>query len=373
MLTAQSFDNLCFGTDNTFEVVTWNIERFPKNGQTTVDQVIQIIKALDVDLLAIQEVDDSIVFHQMVDQLPGYEGYLESSYFAGLAYIYKSAVVKVNGFQEIYTSSPYWKPFPRSPMVLDMHVRNQQIFIINNHYKCCGNGILDPEDPDDEENRRLRASNLLKDFIDTYASESNVIMLGDLNDILTDDPANNVFQMFLDDPDHYRFADMAIAEGPAGDWSYPAWPSHLDHILITDELFEKFDQESTSIESIKLEEYYESGWTAYENSVSDHRPVGLRMVLDPTMEIQENSLLSEHFTVYPNPMRTSATFAFDAAGEGPILEIFSAVGKQVYAVHLSPGQTTINWNSEHLPEGIYFARLLQEKVLQSSIKLIISR
>ena len=41
---AQSLSDLSFGTDSTFEVLTWNIEWFPKNGQSTADSVKQIIK-----------------------------------------------------------------------------------------------------------------------------------------------------------------------------------------------------------------------------------------------------------------------------------------------------------------------------------------
>ena len=44
-LTAQSIEDISFGTETTLDIVTWNIERFPKNGQTTIDYVIEIIDA----------------------------------------------------------------------------------------------------------------------------------------------------------------------------------------------------------------------------------------------------------------------------------------------------------------------------------------
>jgi len=69
ILSAQDFEDLYFGTDSTFEILTWNIEWFPKNGQTTVDYVTAIIQALDVDVLAIQEVDDTDMFDQMLENL----------------------------------------------------------------------------------------------------------------------------------------------------------------------------------------------------------------------------------------------------------------------------------------------------------------
>ena len=237
--TAQSFSELSFGTDTTFDVMTWNIEWFPKNGPVTIEYVTQIIEALDIDLLAIQEVDDISAFEQVIDSLDAYEGYLESSYFAGLAYIYRTDVIQINDIYEIYTSNPYWSPFPRSPMVMDLNFMNERFIVFNNHFKCCGNGILDLSNTGDEETRRYIASNLLKDYIDEYFPHENTIVLGDLNDILSDNHENNVFQMFLNDNENYLFADYEIAMGNASVWSYPTWPSHLDHILMKVLLFRR--------------------------------------------------------------------------------------------------------------------------------------
>ena len=54
---AQGLQDLSFGQADTFEVITWNIEWFPKNGQQTVNLVQEAIVALDVDVLALQEVE----------------------------------------------------------------------------------------------------------------------------------------------------------------------------------------------------------------------------------------------------------------------------------------------------------------------------
>ena len=99
-IAAQDLQDLSFGTENTLEIMTWNIERFPKNGQTTVHHVVDIIEALNVDIIAIQEVDDINYFEQMVDSLSAYDGYLTSAYFAGLAYLYKPEVIQINNIYE---------------------------------------------------------------------------------------------------------------------------------------------------------------------------------------------------------------------------------------------------------------------------------
>ena len=209
----------------------------------------------------------------MINNLTDYVGYYESAWFAGLAYIYNTETIQINNIYEIYTTSPYWSAFPRSPMVMDMNFMDQNYILINNHFKCCGDGNLNLNDDGDEETRRHIASTLLKEYIDQNFASSNVIVLGDLNDNLTDNPNNNVFQMIIDDSDNYLFADMEIAEGPSSNWSFPSWPSHLDHILITNELFESNDY----IDVIRIDDYMSGGFSQYDQNISDHRPVAIRL------------------------------------------------------------------------------------------------
>ena len=102
-----------------------------------------------------------------------------------------------------------------------------------------------------------------------------MLVLGDLNDDISEAPQNNVFQMILDDPDNYLFVDIEIANGSSSNWSYPTWPSHLDHILITNELFDELD--NSDIQTIKIDEYLDGGWNEYDQNISDHRPVALKL------------------------------------------------------------------------------------------------
>ena len=118
-------------------------------------------------------------------------------------------------------------------------------------------------------------------YIADHFADKNVIMLGDFNDILTDTDENNVFNVFLDQPEKYAFTDMTIAEGSAENWSYPGWPSHLDHILITNELFDEFDNTGSTVQTIPIEDYLEGGWSDYEKYISDHRPVVLSLNFNP--------------------------------------------------------------------------------------------
>ena len=135
---------------------------------------------------------------------------------------------------------------------------------------------MDYDDPSDEENRRYTAINLIKDYVDINLFNNNVIVLGDLNDDIAEPPANNVFQEILEDSNHYRFVDLPIAEGSSSDWSFPNWPSHLDHILITNEIFDLLI--NIEVSTIKIDEYLEGGWNQYDQNISDHRPVAMKIL-----------------------------------------------------------------------------------------------
>jgi len=290
LLNAQSLEDLHFGTDSTFEVVSWNIEWFPKNGQVTADSLKTIIQSLAADVYALQEIDDTTLLKQVVSTIPGYVCHFKSSYYGGLAYVYNTNTVHVNKKYEIYTSQPFWNTFPRSPQVLELIFNNELYVIIDNHLKCCGDGVIDLNDTSDEENRRLSAVNLLKTYIDSAFPNDKVIVVGDWNDILTDPTPNNVFNSFLNDPD-YLFIDFPIALGNPANFSFPNWPSHLDHILISDELFADFSKPNSELSCIRIDDYM-SSWNEYDYNISDHRPVGIKLELGnitSDIELGENN------------------------------------------------------------------------------------
>jgi len=286
LVKSQNLNDLSFGTDSTFDVISWNIEWFPKNGTTTSNYVEIILSNLQADVYALQEIDDTTLLKSVVANIPGYECHFKSSYYGGLAYVYNTNTVSINNKYEIYTSQPYWSAFPRSPQVLELTFKGEDYVIINNHFKCCGDGSLNTNDPNDEEMRRLTAVTLLKQYIDSLFVNERVILVGDLNDILTDSPTNNVFQSIIDDNVNYMFPDMQIALGNPTDFSYPTWPSHLDHILITNELFIDFQNPNSEIRCIKIDDYM-NNWNQYDNNISDHRPVGIKLEVGETTSDME--------------------------------------------------------------------------------------
>jgi len=263
-----SDNSIQFGTESTLDVITWNIENFPKQNDITIDYLVKLINSMNVDIIALQEIESETDFQFLINSLENYDGIIanSASFNINLALLY-SVKLEVESTYEIFTDD--WWSFPRSPLVTHIIWNEQDIYIINNHFKANEN------DSTEDEARRKSASENLEDYVNEYLYGENVIILGDLNDELND--SMNVFQNFINDSTNYKFVDMDLAYGSKANWSYPGWPSHLDHILITNELFDELDNEGSSVQTIRLEEYFDNGWTEYENYISDHRPVGLRL------------------------------------------------------------------------------------------------
>jgi endonuclease/exonuclease/phosphatase family metal-dependent hydrolase len=303
-VSAQNLSDLTFGTDTTFEIMTWNIEEFPKNGATTVNAVKEVLEALQVDVICFQEIVDSTELKRIAANLDGYELLLDNGFGSGLAVMYNADEVTIDATYNIYDAFAYWNTFPRAPQVVEMTVDGEQIVIINNHLKCCGDGVIDLGNLDDEETRRLEANNLLKLFVDGSFPNSKVILIGDLNDMMTDAPPNNVFQQFLNDSTNFIFADAAIEIGSSDNWSYPLWTSHLDHILISNEWFEVFDKSTTEVATIRIDDYLPGGLAEYDEDISDHRPVAMKLELSGiSTSTTENIQNKVAIKVYPNPAK----------------------------------------------------------------------
>ncbi|RDK86885.1 putative secreted protein (Por secretion system target) [Marinirhabdus gelatinilytica] len=370
-LYSQSLEDLDFGTPETLDIVTWNIEFFPKNNQATIQYVVAIVEAMEADIVAIQEVDDYFAFNELVSYLDDYGAYRISTNNRGLAYLYRKDVVQINDGYELFTQLPEADNFPRFPMVLDIFYGGERVVLINNHFKCCGDGEIDPNDMWDEETRRFNASTLLKAYIDQNLDDVPVVLLGDLNDILTDPMQHNVFSAFLNDPDDFFFTDIDIAQGTEANWSYPSWPSHLDHILITDELFDLFNSTEGNVETLKIEDYLTGGWQEYDQNVSDHRPVALQLPIEEIVLQTDEFAIANSVFVYPNPFSERTIFKLPESFLETNIAIYNAQGQLVHATSVDAGAREYVWESSRHASGFYFAKVYAGTNEIATLKLVI--
>ncbi|MCD6180814.1 MAG: endonuclease/exonuclease/phosphatase family protein [Candidatus Cloacimonetes bacterium] len=281
-IPAVQYDTLAFGDDASLEIMTWNLEHFPKHGAETIQYAANVIFAVQPDIVALQEIESDSAFTalvaqiQVLDRMHTWAGFRSNtnSWKQNLAYIYKSSEVFVTGIYQIYADDElYHAPFPRKPLLMKARYHDTDLVLINNHYKAMSG--------EKNEVRRRQASQLLAEYIHTNLPHDNVLLMGDLNDILTDVPEKNVFSPFLDAPDQYRFADFAIAADSTANWSYPYWKhrGHIDHILISNELFDEADNPGSEVRTVVIDDVMEGGENARYKYITDHRPVVLKLAI----------------------------------------------------------------------------------------------
>ncbi len=259
-------DCVICGSDNTFDIATFNIQEYPRYNQETAKVVAELIKQMNVDIIALQEISSEEEFDKLVERLIGWEGiyYPIDNSVWNLAYLYKVSEVDIDDTEsKVIFRDDFWS-FPRPPF--EIHVTHLptgiETILINNHFKCC--------EGDDNEERRRNATDSLHKYISVNYPDEPVIVLGDLNDEIDGTSyETNVFWTLINDTDNFKFTDMSIARGNVSWWSYPSWPSHIDHICVSDELFQNID---TTIVNRPDRCYSE-----YEEIISDHRPVYLRL------------------------------------------------------------------------------------------------
>lgn len=253
----EGFD--CFPQDgeSTFEIVTWNVEQYPLDVDTP-GAIKTTLDTMKVDIIAFQEVKtpDNLI-EAVIDSLPDWEFvYADVRYDLEIGFAYRpSEIVSIESLELLYPDSS--NAFPREPVFTTIeHVSGLKVNLINIHLKCCDNG----------EERRAIASQLLKEYMDNNLANEATILLGDFNDEIDDD--NSPFTNFIEDNANYRFADMEIATGSSEFWSYPSYGpegSHIDHILISDELFDL----EVETRTLTLDDCI----SRYDYNVSDHLPV----------------------------------------------------------------------------------------------------
>jgi len=62
-----------FGNPNQVEIATWNIEHFPKRGDSTRAYLATIIDQFDIDVYVLQEIESISEMQALVDVIPDYK------------------------------------------------------------------------------------------------------------------------------------------------------------------------------------------------------------------------------------------------------------------------------------------------------------
>ncbi|MFZ6665726.1 T9SS type A sorting domain-containing protein [Peijinzhouia sedimentorum] len=313
----------------TLDVVTYNLEFFGASTNTytesfgPTDVTLQaanvkiLLDSIDADIYAIQEVSDANLLQQVVNQLSGYSLIMSDRYsyswqgfdpsFAPqqIGFIYKTSTITALSnrvmFEEMFEQARAGQSTPldgyptgtassfyssgRLPFLLVADVNiggiERRVNFINVHAKSGGSDLSDY-------NRRLFDATVLKDSIDQYFVDQDIIFLGDFNDelegsILTSQ-SESPYSIFFED-----FLETTRSLGANGARSTIGFSNVIDHIMASNTFeVDWIDGSETIITPFRQ-------ITDYGNTTSDHLPVHVRFQLKPRLTETEQTFIDEFY------------------------------------------------------------------------------
>ena len=86
----NEWDVPSFNTEEGIEIITWNCEFFPAANDSTINALSEIVKDIDADIIAFQEIKKAGWFEKLMQRLPEYSYIISmQASFMDLAIIYK--------------------------------------------------------------------------------------------------------------------------------------------------------------------------------------------------------------------------------------------------------------------------------------------
>lgn len=362
--------------DSTLEVVTWNIKWFGNgNGPDDLDlqfkNVVQVIRTMDADLYAFQEISNTASFSQLVDSLANYGGVIANfSQTQKTAFLFKRSVIDSvsSGMLSANMTKSFWAN-GRYPLYFQFHAHigdeSREIYAYNIHAKAF--------DDVESYNKRLGASGELKIYFDNSRTSDNVIFIGDYNDMTyksmtagKDSPYKN----FVDDP-NYKIITRSLENKGLGSQSSG---SFIDHITINAGLKDEYFEGTERLENT-------SYIASYKSTTSDHYPVWTRFALKDvdslgtTIEQLETPVSFTLNQNYPNPFNPSTVISYKLAQSSKVtLEVFDVMGRKVATLvnrNEPAGLQTVTFDASSLASGVYIYRLSTAKGAQLTRKMML--
>ena len=353
-----------YGNDTLLDIGTWNIEWFgdltngPSDEIQQFDNVKNIINKTDIDIWGIEEMSNTTSFNSLVTALPLYGGVNSTfSLTQKMCLLYKKSMFNLISAEQILTTSIY-DFASRPPLLVRLSTKGDSInidtlFVIVVHLKA--NSESNSTGKLESYNRRKRATDALKIYIESTLVNKKYIVLGDWNDRLDFSIHNGIdttpFKQLLNA--NYNFITKPLAD--AGKRSYAFSDGFIDHIMVSPTIDSFYVKQSTTVLD-NLGQFVNN----YSNTTSDHYPVFGRFLFNkikyttpidtiPTDTIKDTSITSidynvksiNNFTVYPNPFENCFTIKTENLNND-LVEIYSPIGNLIYSKQLNKNETEIN-------------------------------
>jgi endonuclease/exonuclease/phosphatase family metal-dependent hydrolase len=261
------------GTPDTLDVATWNIENYPWL-PTTPGTVADLIASMELDFIAVQEIQSVTGFNELVARLPDHDGILsEHTYGSGeyqkVGYIFRRDMMQIANATLLFRNA--WYEFPRPPMQLTV------LFDDGVHESFDFTAItvhLKAGQDTEEEDRRAGAIEMLEAHMRQNVDgigDDDIVLLGDFNQTLFGTASEKVLSPILTATSDYTVQTQGLAD--QGAVSHFLTDRLIDHIVTTSALNDDLVGGATVIPEIQRE------YSGYYSEVSDHLPVVLRIPL----------------------------------------------------------------------------------------------
>ena len=307
--------------DQTLDVVTWNLKFFgfyeeggrkaPAPEAIQKEAVKNAIIELNSDIIAVQEVVNVDLLAEMVSELDGYDFILSDAVSypnsddtsfgtQRVGFIYNSEVIKINDSKALLeTVHPYYNGNDES-FITDyptgdssqLWASGRLPFIIETTVTLDGESkdynfvVVHAKSGDagDDYQRREYDNAILKDSLDIYYGDRKLMLLGDYNDdvdqtIASGYAVESSYYEFLDSEDYWAVTKTLSESGYKSTVSYE---DMIDHIMISDELYDNYVENSSAVR-------YDLYSSDYSSTTSDHYAVSARFTLFDIKETGKNN------------------------------------------------------------------------------------
>lgn len=330
------------GGSGKLTVATYNLDFFASDVRNEegvefgpVDDTLQavniaaVLKAVEADVIALEEISNEAALNSLVADLPGYDlvisDHWSHSWEAGDPYfppqkiglIYNTAVARLVDhevmFADLYDQiqkgasellnypggdpTAFWSS-GRLPLTARFDVTlngiTQRIRFIVVHSKSGSS-------PDDY-SRRVYDIKYLFDYLTTTYTDEKLILLGDFNDDVDQSivPASiSPYNDFVEDPDNYRVLTYELSQSGAS--TFPLLNSFIDHIILSSESAGAYIANSVSV--IHPDDLIAN----YFLTTSDHLPVVARFAIKQDQSITFSALPSATYGDSPLVLNATAT------------------------------------------------------------------
>ena len=222
-------------------------------------------------------------------------------------------------------------------------------------------------------NQRKYDTQVLKDSLDQYYGNHNLIILGDFNDdvkasvVGTNNPST--YENFVVDNARYNALTLGISQQGQNSYFNFIPESFLDHIIISNELNDQYIPGSISVYDPRAD------ILNYLDTTSDHGPVIARFELTPTLSTIDFENKKGYFVqAFPNPTTDVLNVVVKTQNDKNLkLKIYDITGHQIgNAVEVNATQdlSTTVVPVSYLSTGIYVYTLTENNKVIYKGKII---